>query len=180
MRTTKYRAWDKIEKTMRLVKSIRYADDGFAGTVTVELVGGREPYYVNGESCELLQWTGLVDRNGKEIYEDDLVVVETRTEKWPPRRVVWASDTCEFCLEDLDGGLLYDMYVPDVEPYEVVGHIYDDLGIFTDHPCDTCGNHERVSKWLVERNKNMEVGFICPECFLRNNKAIEVEVPYGD
>lgn len=75
MRQVKYRAWDNEDKVMRLVKSINYADDGFAETVRVELVG-KQHSCVHGESCVLLQYTGTKDANGIEICEGDLIELE--------------------------------------------------------------------------------------------------------
>ena len=62
MREIKFRAWDASEKEMVYAPQ-HDPDDWFIG-----LIDGEAP-----EGDLLMQYTGLKDKNGKEIYEGDIV-----------------------------------------------------------------------------------------------------------
>ena len=64
MREIKFRAWDKINKDMFNVESINFQERKvYRDTVS----------YCKFNNIELMQYTGLKDKNSKEIYEGDVV-----------------------------------------------------------------------------------------------------------
>lgn len=65
MREIKFRAWDKNNKKMISIARFDFAD----WSVYTHLFG--EP--TDGINCEIMQYTGLQDKNGKEIYEGDIL-----------------------------------------------------------------------------------------------------------
>lgn len=111
MREIKFRAWDKENNKM-----FHY--------------GSNEGFFAHAECHDwpVMQYTGLKDKNGKEIYEGDIIEYLSMT-GISTRGVVEWGQTAAFYLHSPDqGNLLFDEFTGcfhEDEHWKVLGNIYE-------------------------------------------------------
>lgn len=93
-REIKYRFWYAHDNKMYGVASVsmRFSDEDFNRVFIMRELSHGEPlnYRADGVSGILMQFTGLHDKNGKEIYDKDIV-----KSKWGVFVIEWYSDNIE-------------------------------------------------------------------------------------
>jgi uncharacterized phage protein (TIGR01671 family) len=110
-REIKFRAWSKVEQKM-------YSCFGFmSGQVLIikddKAVGQKDEYF------ELMQFTGILDRSGKEIYEGDIV----RVNGGEPGLEFTSQVVFEQAAFRIKA--VYDQGFPHREDIEVIGNLHE-------------------------------------------------------
>jgi uncharacterized phage protein (TIGR01671 family) len=136
VREIKFRAWDKEYRYMygnaypfeHLVYVEMFDDDDTFGQFKHKMmvVNGKYFYFIIAKDIELMQYTGLKDKKGKDIYEDDIVNwLDIGGHKY---QVVY--EDCGFVgidLESDDGGDI-DLAMQELE---VIGNVWENPELAT-------------------------------------------------
>lgn len=121
----KYRAWNTEKKIMCYGNEDDSATfwDGAYGT-DVGLINSRLDLPDCIRKYEYMQYIGIDDKNGKEIYEKDIVRVDGKRELFT---VVWVCDTARFGLQGKEELLYFEFGIG--SRIEVVGNVYENADL---------------------------------------------------
>lgn len=120
MNNLKFRAWDK---KLKLLGNVSYID--FESKHLMYYFDEETELYANFEDVEIMQSTGLLDKNGVEIYEGDIIDVGTRIPFL--NKIQRDEETAYLKLVPLDKRWTESYFTnfEDKSRYEVVGNIYE-------------------------------------------------------
>ena len=113
----RYRAWDNLDKKMRVVEAINFNRGEF------ESIGYDITFLRGADEVELMQSTGLKDKNGREIFEGDILEIQGI-------RIVVKFGSYEYIESSKGNGHTFGM-------------VYDGLGFYVE--CINVADPDRIS-----------------------------------
>ena len=121
----KYRAWDSAKKEM-FKDTFAITESGQVVVVEQESVASF-PDYVFVEHLVIMQSTGLVDRDGKIIFEGDILACKTDDEVIN-LNIFWDEEHALFMFESKkynEQEPLAELVKNNTYPFEIIGNIYE-------------------------------------------------------
>lgn len=135
MREIKFRAWDKKAKKFIPTRNIVWNDNGLVG---INMGFSRKEKRFIG-NIKIMQYTGLKDKNGKDIYEGDLIKDdEGEIEEVKPPEIfecdafkVYGYKFCSGHFIDARGEKTLERFYSH-QP-EIIGNIYENPDLIKDN-----------------------------------------------
>ena len=126
----KFRAWDSWRKRMSVVDRIYIDTEG------VRLYDDFGEYWRDFRDAKLMQSTGLLDKNGKEIFEGDVVQFEDCSETsdflYINIGIIEWLQGC-FHVTNRDSVLMEDLLDGDSLDVTIIGNIYENPELLEDN-----------------------------------------------
>ena len=131
-REIKFRIWDIENKEMLKVQELDFEPTFYGGRIAIRPDQYND--YFDTEDMILMQYTGLHDKNGQEIYEGDIVLYQDRemayegggNDSFINKGIVeYCEDNCCFNVTERQTVDIADVLYKGNEDLEVIGNIYE-------------------------------------------------------
>ena len=135
MREIKFRAWLKEEKKMVNVKTMDFTDKTIRCLKKNEFINAYLLRRVSFDDVELMQYTGLNDKNDKKIYEGDIIKYkfpyDIRLKHISP--VKFLETEASFGIKDRYGNEIPLYTISANNYFEVIGNIYENKNLLEEN-----------------------------------------------
>jgi len=132
MRNIKFRAYDKKYKCIVEVIEISFE----TSSVLIEYIDEHDKdiiqEYRSFEDIELMQYTGLKDKNGVEIYNGDLVTLPYYSSKGMTFKVVYNNERASYKCVNIKDDTTSRFFNCGGSSYKVIGNIYENKELLND------------------------------------------------
>lgn len=127
-REIKFRAYSSHNHKMYPVSNIEWDIDG---RIWVTADDGKNGIELIDEEAHLMQYTGLHDKNGREIYEGDIIITHPKEKYEIPKIGVVQYGDCQPMFQYKSGdGEEYSIWNNNFyRTYEVIGNIFENPGL---------------------------------------------------
>ena len=130
MREIKFRAWLKEERKMVNVETLFIGINRlcFGNSKTEDL------FFRDFEEVELMQYTGLKDKNSKEIYEGDIVLIKLdETSTWYKTVVGFKKGAFIANLIDKEDYVYIFHHGFTGDDFEIIGNVYENKNLLEEN-----------------------------------------------
>jgi len=119
----KFRVWDKLDKEIYEVEDIGWFNGEF------DFIGDGITFKREADEVELMQSTGLFDKEGTEVFEGDIIAIEVKEIETPINAKIFQNNKIGVLMfhvfEDNEDVPMVELLEDNSVAFAVIGNIYE-------------------------------------------------------